>query len=71
MSYEMVIEQVKTLPESLLSSVSAFIKLLKSEQEEHPVVHNGTKSKNSFFALAGKVHLDPNEVTELREASLV
>lgn len=71
MSYEMVIEQVKTLPESLLSSVSAFIKLLKNEQKEQPIVHNGTKNKEAFFALAGKVHLDPNEVTELREASLV
>ena len=30
MSYEAVIEQVKTLPESLLTSVSAFIKLLKA-----------------------------------------
>ena len=34
MSYDMVIEQVKTLPEQLLPSVSAFIKLLESEQSE-------------------------------------
>ena len=34
MSYEAVIEQIKTLPESLLTSVSAFIKLLETEQGE-------------------------------------
>lgn len=33
----MVIEQVKTLPEQLLSSVSAFIKLLEAEQTEMSV----------------------------------
>lgn len=71
MSYEMVIEQVKTLPEPLLSSVSAFIKLLKNEQDAQPTAHKANKSKEAFFALAGKVHLDPNEVTELRDASLV
>ncbi len=71
MSYEMVIEQVKTLPEPLLTSVSAFIKLLKNEQKEQTAAHNATKNKEAFFALAGKVHLDPNEVTELREASLI
>ena len=32
MSYDAVIEQVRTLPEYLLTSVSAFIKLLETEQ---------------------------------------
>ena len=31
MSYDVVIEQVKALPEQLLSSVSAFIKLLEAD----------------------------------------
>ena len=70
MSYDMVIEQVRTLPESLLASVSAFIKLLEAEQETFPT-HVAPKSKKSFFALAGKIHLDGNSVTELREASLL
>ena len=73
MSYETVIEQVRTLPESLLASVSAFIKLIETENvadapsESKP----DTNHKQSFFALAGKVHLDPASVTELREASLI
>ncbi len=32
MSYEAVIEQMRTLPESLLTSVSAFIKLLETNK---------------------------------------
>ena len=71
MSYEMVIEQVKTLPEQLLTSVSAFIKLLKAEQSEIYVNKTAPKTKKNFLALAGKIHLDSNSVTELREASLL
>ena len=74
MSYETVIEQVKMLPEPLLASVSAFIKLLEAEQGY--VTGNYTKQakpkdKQAFFALAGKIHLDQDAVTELREASLI
>jgi len=71
MSYEMVIEQVKTLPEQLLTSVSAFIKLLEAEQSEMYVTKTAPKTKKNFLELAGKIHLDSNFVTELREASLL
>ena len=71
MSYEMVIEQVKTLPEQLLTSVSAFIKLLEAEQSEMYVIKTASKTKKNFLELAGKIHLDGNSVTELREASLL
>ena len=75
MSYETVINQVKMLPEPLLASVSAFIKLLEAEQGRE-VTENYTKQakpkdKQAFFALAGNIHLDPDAVTELREASLI
>ncbi len=71
MSYDMVIEQVKTLPEQLLTSVSAFIKLLEAEQLALYEKENVPKTKSNFFNLAGKMHLDGNSVTELREASLL
>ena len=74
MSYETVIEQVKMLPEPLLASVSAFIKLLEAEQcyaTENYTEQTKRKGKQAFFALAGKIHLDQNAVTELREASLI
>ena len=73
MSYEAVIEQVRTLPESLLTSVSAFIKLLETEHGEVFTVQSipQTKHKQAFFDLAGKIHLDSSSVTELREASLL
>lgn len=73
MSYEAVIEQIKTLPESLLTSVSAFIKLLETEQGEAFTKQTipQTKHKQAFFALAGKIHLDSYSITELREASLL
>ena len=75
MSYETVINQVKMLPEPLLASVSAFIKLLEAEQS-CGVTGNYTKQakpkdKQAFFALAENIHLDPDAVTELREASLI
>ncbi|WP_315325515.1 hypothetical protein [Treponema socranskii] len=74
MSYETVIEQVKMLPEPLLASVSAFIKLLEIEQGDFTRNHakqSKPKNKQAFFALAGKIHLDQDTVTELREASLI
>ncbi|MBO4319926.1 MAG: hypothetical protein J5857_05600 [Treponema sp.] len=73
MSYETVIEQVRTLPESLLTSVSAFIKLLETEQSGVFSVQSIKTANNklAFFDLAGKIHLDPVSVTELREASLL
>lgn len=75
MSYETVIDQVKMLPEPLLASVSAFIKLLEAEQgrggTENYTKQAKPKDKQAFFALAGKIHLDQYTVTELREASLI
>ncbi len=73
MSYEAVIEQIKTLPESLLTSASAFIKLLETEQGEAFTKQTipQTKHTQAFFTLAGKIHLDSSSVTELREASLL
>ena len=75
MSYDTVINQVKMLPEPLLASVSAFIKLLEAERGRG-VTENYTKQakpkdKQAFFALAGNIHLDSDAVTELREASLI
>ena len=74
MSYETVIEQVKMLPEPLLASVSAFIKLLEAEQGSVSENYNEQakpKDKQAFFALAGKIHLDQDAVTELRKVSLI
>ena len=56
MSYEMVIEQVKTLPEQLLTSVSAFIKLLEAEQSEMYVTKTAPKTKKNFLP-AGKRYI--------------
>ena len=69
------IDYSKMLPEPLLVSVSAFIKLLEAEQS-CGITKNYTKQakpkdKQAFFALAGKIHLDQDAVTELREASLI
>ena len=75
MSYDTVINQVKMLPEPLLASVSAFIKLLEAEQgrgvTENYTKQTKPKDKQAFFALAGNIHLDSDAVTELREASLI
>ncbi|MBO7145737.1 MAG: hypothetical protein J6W13_13070 [Salinivirgaceae bacterium] len=71
MSHELVMEQVKALPEQLLASVSAFIKLLEIEHNKSFVVKKTSKSKKDFFALAGKIHLDNDAVTAFREESLI
>ena len=71
MSYDILIEQIRTLPEQLLMSVSVFIKFLQSEQNSVLTRHTEVKSKQAFFDLAGKIQLDCNAVTELREKSLV
>ena len=71
MSYDVVIEQVKALPEQLLTSVSAFIKLLEAEQPEMYMTRTAPGTKNKFFGLAGKIHQDRDSVSELREASVL
>ena len=70
-AYEMVIEQVRTLPEQLLTSVSAFIKLLEMEQGASYIIKTAPKRKTAFLDLAGKIHLDRDSVTELRESSIL
>ena len=35
------------------------------------VTRTSQKTKQNFFDLAGKIHLDANSVTELREISLL
>ena len=67
----MVMEQVRALPEQLLTSVSAFIKLLEAEQKDAYSTKKTSKNKKTFFDLAGKVHLDADSVTTLRENSLL
>lgn len=71
MSYEMLIERIKTLPEQLLIPIAAFIKFLEAEQCRKEEMKMPPKTKQNFFELAGKIHLDRNSVTELREASLL
>ena len=73
MSYETVIEQVKMLLEPLLVPVSPFIKLFESAQCNFTENHAGhAKQKtNKLFCINGKIHLDQNAVTELREVSLI
>ena len=73
MSYETIIKQVKMLLEPLLAPVSPFIKLFESAQCNFTESHAGhaKQKQTSFFALAGKLHLDQNAVTELREVSLI
>ena len=57
-----------------MASVSAFIKLLEAEQgyvTGNYTEQTKSKDKRAFFALAGKMHLDQDAVTELRETSLI
>ena len=61
MSYKTIIEQVKMLPEPLLAG----------DFTENYTKQAKPKDKQAFFALAGKIHLDQDAVTELREASLI
>ena len=52
MSYETVVEQVKMLPEPLLASVSTFIKLFESAQDnftENHASHAKPKNKQAFL----------------------
>lgn len=68
LTYEEVIEQVKTLPESLLTSLSAYIVSLK---EVSDLGSTPSQNKAPFLELAGKIHLDANFVTTNREESLL
>ena len=56
-----VIEQVKMLPEPLLASVSAFIKLLEAEQGDFTENHTAQtkpRDKRALFVLVGKIRLN-------------
>ena len=49
----------------------SFIKLLEAEQPEMHVTKTSSGTKKNFFGLAGKIHLNRDFVTELREASVL
>ena len=68
LTHEDVIEQVKTLPEELLSSLSTYIVSLK---EVSDFTSTQAQDKCSFLELAGNVHLDANMVTANREESIL
>jgi len=55
MSYEAIIKQGKMLPEPLLASVSACIKLFESAQDNFTGNHAGhAKPKNKLFCMSWK-----------------
>ncbi|UYT08118.1 hypothetical protein E4N82_12700 [Treponema denticola] len=54
MSYETVIEQVKMLPEQLLASVSAFIKLLEAQQGDFTENYSDRAKSDRNYRLSGK-----------------
>lgn len=68
MSYEAVLEQVRATPEEYLDEISSIISLVvhRRKREEETA-----KSRDAFFSLAGKIHLDGDSVTRLREASVL
>ncbi|MBE6349978.1 MAG: helix-turn-helix transcriptional regulator [Spirochaetaceae bacterium] len=66
---EIITAMLKNLPEESLAAVSAFLKILQSEQIL--IKKTSQKSKKAFFDLAGKITLDSDSVTEFREASFI
>lgn len=73
MSYETVVEQVKTIPEEYLAEVSDYlnyvqykIKFIKSKPADKIPNY-----KKDFINLAGKIHLDAEEAKKFREESMI
>ena len=70
MTYDLVINQVRTLPEPLLVQVSAFIDTLKNTAST-TLKKNQLSDKRAFFSLAGKIQLDSQEVERGRVEGLI
>lgn len=73
MSYETVVEQVKTIPEEYLAEVSDYlnyvqykIKFAKAKQSD-----DIPNYKKDFINLAGKIHLDAEDARKFREESII
>ncbi|MCQ2574279.1 MAG: helix-turn-helix domain-containing protein [Treponema sp.] len=67
-----LMEQIKNLKDYQQKAVSAFISyLMADEKKESNVGIESGKSKEAFFALAGKIDLDEEELMQFRESSLI
>lgn len=67
-----LLERVKGLKDYQQNAVSAFISyLIADEKNESNVGTEAGKSKEAFFALAGKIDLDEDDLMQFRESSLI
>ena len=67
-----LVERIKNLKDYQQKAVFAFISyLMADEKNERNVEIESGKSKEAFFALAGKIDLDENELKQFRESSLI
>jgi hypothetical protein len=77
MSYETILEEVKTLPEQSLDELSSFINFLKfktsAEYTSNDSPHKPTvpETKKAFFDAVGKISFDKESVEHLRERSVI
>lgn len=73
MSYETIVEQVKTIPEEYLSDVSDYLGYVKYKigMIKAKSAENVPDYKKEFVNLAGKIHLDADEARKFREESVV
>lgn len=77
MSYETILEEVKTLPEQSLDELSSFINFLKYKTSEENINNASSykptvpETKKAFFDAVGKISFDKESVEHLRERSVI
>ena len=77
MSYETILEEVKTLPEQSLDELSSFINFLKYKTSKENINNASShkpavpETKKAFFDAVGKISFDKEAVEHLRERSVI
>ncbi len=79
MAIDMLLKEVQGLPESAVLEVLRFIRFIKTELPEGVLINKsenveegGNKSlKKEFLKSAGKIQIDAQAVSELRERSMI
>lgn len=73
MSYETILEEIKTVPEEYLDELSTFISFLKYKTSDSDSLKKQDipRSKKAFFDAIGKISFDKTPCEELRERSII
>ena len=76
MTYETIAQKIKSIPQNHLPEIENFVEYMlyrysDTETADDKDYTAAVQNKESFFNLAGHIHLDQDDVTRWRELSTI